>query len=48
MRPDDYWETEATAHASNEYMADKTSFIHLMSLINSHSVSIETMMSITA
>jgi len=41
-----YWETEATAHASNEYMADKPSFIHLMSLIDVPSVSIETMMSV--
>lgn len=38
-----YWETEADAHASNESMADKSSFTALIELIKPDSVSIEVM-----
>lgn len=43
-----YWVDEKSAHASNEYMADKAAFIDLMSLIEENSVSIETCLSVQA
>ena len=41
-----YWETEQDAHASNESMANKESFINLIEIIEPNSVSMEVLTSL--